>query len=116
MQFHKILGDKGNHTAVIEKQVLELWDRMYHSWFVKVKREDSGVHFLMCPLKIPNKYSNISCVFQNVTHTGRPRGQKMTLQKPNRWLDEILDWKDVASFLQENIETLLSVSSRGNSL
>ena len=105
---------------MIEKQVLELWDRLYHSWFVKVKREDSGVHFLIYLssylLEILNKYSNISCVFQNVTHSGRPRGHKMTLQKSSRWLDEILDWKDVASFLQENIETLLSVSSHGNSL
>ena len=48
-------------------------------------------------------------VFQNATQSGRyPRGH-LSVQRQNSWI-AVLDWQDIAAFIQENIETLMSVS------
>lgn len=106
-----------NHTAVIEKQVLELWDRLYHSWFVKVRQRTESTEraTAVSLLRTVTTVSMFIFLFfilalQNVTHTGRRGGHKMSVQRQNSWLGDILDWKDIASFLQDNIETLMSVS------
>uniref|UniRef100_UPI00358F2AB5 transmembrane protein 245 isoform X2 n=1 Tax=Myxine glutinosa TaxID=7769 RepID=UPI00358F2AB5 len=74
-----LLGDKVSNTTRIERQVLDLWDHLYQSWFVQngsdVQGKDSGA----------------------------------SLPKQMVWSGELNDLQAVASFLHENIETFMSI-------
>nr|XP_032817346.1 transmembrane protein 245 [Petromyzon marinus] len=81
-RLRKMLGEKVHNTTRVEKHVLELWDRLYQSWFM-----------------------------HNGTALGRSgsRAERAPLGRQTSWIMDVLDWQDVASFVQENISVFLSI-------
>ncbi|XP_078448968.1 transmembrane protein 245 [Lampetra fluviatilis] len=81
-RLRKMLGEKVHNTTRVEKHVLELWDRLYQSWFM-----------------------------HNGTALGRSgsRAERGPLGRQTSWIMDVLDWQDVASFVQENISVFLSI-------